>query len=151
LRSRSTHVTRKRHTSDRHASQPSQRQLRIGEMLRHALAEVLERGDLRDPELAGVPITITEVRPSPDLRHALVFVMPLGGARIEPVLEALRRAAPFLRRGVAELVTIRFLPELRFVVDTTFEQASRIDALLRSPPVARDLSSTPPGESDDGA
>jgi ribosome-binding factor A len=120
-------------------------------MLRHALAEILERGDLRDPELAGVPITITEVRPSADLRHAVVFVMPLGGNRIEPVLEALRRAAPYLRRGVAEMVTIRYLPEFRFIADATFEQADRIDALLRSPTVARDLSATPGRESDDGA
>ena len=86
-------MTRKRQNSDRHTGQPTQRQLRIGEMLRHALAEILERGELRDPDLAGVPITITEVRPSPDLRHALVFVMPLGGARIEPVLEAFQALA----------------------------------------------------------
>jgi ribosome-binding factor A len=144
-------VTRKRHHGDHRSGQLSQRQLRIGEMLRHALAETLERGELRDPDLAGVTITVTEVRPSPDLRHATAFVMPLGGAHVATIIDALGRAAPFLRRAVAEKVTMRFLPEFRFVADATFEEAGKIDALLRSPSVARDLPSPSGEKSDDGA
>jgi ribosome-binding factor A len=146
-----TTVTRKHSHSGRDLGQPSQRQLRVGEMLRHALAELLERGDLRDPALVGVPITVTEVRPSADMRSAVVFVMPLGGAHVDAVVEALDRAGPYLRRGLAERVAMKFLPELRFVADTTFDRASRIDALLRSPAVARDLPGTMGAKPEDGA
>jgi len=106
---------------------------------------------VRDPDLAGASVTVTEVRPSPDLRSAVVFVMPLGGVRAEQVVEALQRAAPYLRHGVAERVNLKFLPALRFVVDATFEKAGRIDELLRSPAVARDLAERSKGEPDDGA
>jgi ribosome-binding factor A len=135
----------------RGSGRPTQRQLRVGEALRHALADLLERGHVRDPALAGVSVTITEVRPSPDLRSAVVFVMPLGGARAEQVVEALQRAAPYLRHGIAERVSLKFLPALRFALDETFDAAGRIDALLRSPAVARDLGRRSGDEPDDGA
>ena len=128
---------------------PSQRQLRVGELIRHALAEMLSRGEVRDPDLEGLVVTITEVRPSPDLRTATVFVMPLGGVGGELVLGALGRAAPFIRGRIAREVDLRFAPELRFALDETFDEATRIEKLLRSPRVARDLDRT--GEDDDGA
>ena len=134
--------------SPRHRA-PSQRQLRVGELIRHALAEMLGRGEVRDPYLEGLVVTITEVRPSPDLRTATVFVMPLGGVGGELVLGALGRAAPFIRGRIAREVDLRFAPELRFALDETFDEATRIEKLLRSPRVARDLDRT--GEDDDGA
>lgn len=117
---------------------PSQRQLRVGEMLRHVIAGVIERGELRDPHAAGIPVTVTEVRVSPDMRSAIVFVVPLGGRDTDTVVEALRRAAPFLRRRVAEEVTLKFLPALKFEADTAFDHATRIDKLLRDAPPAAD-------------
>jgi len=117
---------------------PSQRQLRVGEMLRHVIAGVIERGELRDPQAAGIPVTVTEVRVSPDMRNAIVFVVPLGGRDTATVVEALRRAAPFLRRRMAEEVTLKFLPALKFEADTAFEHATKIDKLLREAP--------PPGD-----
>ena len=107
----------------------------------------MERGELRDPELAGFVITVTEVRPSPDLRSATVFVTPLGGIGADIALAALGRAAPYFRRRVAEIAGLRFAPELRFALDRSFDEASRIESLLRSPEVARDLKD----EDDDGA
>jgi len=118
---------------------PTQRQLRVGEELRHALARLFERGALRDPALRDVSITVTEVRASPDLNNATAFVMPLGGEAAEGVVEALRRAAPFLRSAVAKEVEMRRVPRLGFEIDRSFGQADRIDALLREPRVARDL------------
>ena len=112
-------------------SEPSQRQLRVGEEIRHALARVLTRGGLRDPELFDVAITVTEVRMSPDLRHATAFVTPLGGAEIERVVAALKRAAPFLQGQVGRDLRLRFTPTLAFEPDRSFEQAGRIDRLLR--------------------
>ncbi len=109
----------------------SQRQLRVGEMLRHALSAILNRGELRDPELAGKSVTVTEVRLSPDLRNATVFVQPLGGADAEKIVAALGRAAPFLRRQIAAEVELRHVPAFSFIPDTSFEHAARIDALLR--------------------
>jgi len=119
--------------------QPSQRQLRVGEELRHALAGILERGSLRDPALREVSITVTEVRASPDLKNATVFVMPLGGAAATDIVDALRRAAPYLRGLVAKQVELRHIPRLQFEVDRSFGDAERVDALLRRPEVARDL------------
>lgn len=110
---------------------PSQRQLRVGEELRHALAEVLSRDELRDPALSGVSITVSEVRASPDLRSATAFVMPLGGGDTATVLAALNRAAGFLRGRVGRTVRLKFAPAFRFEADTAFEEAGRIDALLR--------------------
>ena len=109
---------------------PSQRQLRVGEMIRHALAEVLSRGDLRDPQLANLVITVPEVRMSPDLMIATVYVMPLGGKGQDKVIKALAREAKGLRRELARRVEMKFLPKLRFQLDTTFEEADRIEALL---------------------
>ena len=110
---------------------PSQRQLRVGEELRHALAEVLSRDELRDPALSGVSITVSEVRASPDLRNVTAFVMPLGGGDTADLLAALSRAAPFLRGRVARMVRLRYTPAFRFEADARYDEASRIDALLR--------------------
>ncbi|WP_448203738.1 30S ribosome-binding factor RbfA [Azospirillum sp. sgz302134] len=118
---------------------PSQRQLRVGEEIRHALAEVLQRGDFHDPELAELNVTVTEVRISPDLRNATAFVTPLGGGAMDETLAALRRAAPFLRGQIARAINLRYAPTLSFEGDTSFEYAGRIDAILHSPAVARDL------------
>jgi len=118
---------------------PGQRLLRVGEEIRHALAAVFERETFRDPDLANVRITVTEVRPSPDLRHARVYIVPLGGGDSKPVLEGLRRVKPFLRRRNAEMIHMKFLPDLVFSADTTFDQAEHIATLLHRPEVARDL------------
>lgn len=118
---------------------PTQRQLRVGEELRHTLAKVFERGALRDPVLRDRPITVTEVRASPDLTNATVFIMPLGGETPEDIVEALRRAAPFLRGAVAKEVELRRVPRLSFEIDQSFGKADQIDTLLRRPQVARDL------------
>ncbi|MTJ82537.1 MAG: 30S ribosome-binding factor RbfA [Telmatospirillum sp.] len=118
---------------------PSQRQLRVGEELRHAIASILERGDIHDPEVAGKPVTVTEVSVSPDLRNATVFVVPLGGGDPQPVLAGLKRARSYLRHEVARMVQLRVAPDLSFVADGTFDNASRIEALLSSPEVRRDL------------
>ena len=115
-----------------HASKhPSQRQLRVGELIRHAVSQVFERDEVHDPEIAGKSITVTEVRMSPDLKLATAYVMPLGGEDDVAVVEALDRVAPFLRRRIGGIVALKFLPKLKFVADETFNQASRIDALLR--------------------
>jgi ribosome-binding factor A len=117
----------------------SQRQNRVGELLRHALAEVLARGELRDPAVEGVSVTVTEVDVGPDLKNATAFIMPLGGHDAESVAEGLNRCARFLRGQIGHAVTLRHTPQLRFAVDRSFEAADRIDALLRDPSVARDL------------
>lgn len=118
---------------------PSQRQLRVAEEVRHALAAILERGDFRDPDLAGAHITVTEVRASPDLKHMTVFVTPLGGGDPSLILAALKRAAPFLRGQLAHAVRTKFAPDLVFRPDTAIDAAARMEALLHSPAVARDL------------
>ncbi len=130
--------------------QPSVRQLRVGEELRHALAEVLGRGDLRDPALATRSITVSEVRTSPDLRNATAFVIPLGGGDDTEVLAALRRAAPFLRSQIAKAVRLRVVPNLSFQRDESFDAAQRIDDILHHPDVVRDLSEPGSGESGRG-
>ncbi len=130
-------------------AEQSQRQLRVGEELRHALARQFERGHLRDPGLTGVAITVTEVRVSPDLKHATAFVMPLGGAKLADVLAGLARSAGYLRRELAREVRLRHAPELAFAADTSFEHASRIDRLLRQPEVERDLRPNEGSERDD--
>jgi ribosome-binding factor A len=121
------------------AKAPSQRQLRVGELVRHALAEILSRGEVHDPELAGVTVTVPEVRVTPDLKRATAFVLPLGGGKPERIAAALERNRRFLRGAVARRVDLKFAPELHFRVDTSFEQGARIDALLGSPEVRRDL------------
>jgi len=119
----------------------SQRQLRVGEEIRHILAGILMRGELRDPGLAGVSVTVSEVRVSPDLKNATAFAMPLGGGQLEPVLEALNRTAPHLRSQVAKALQLRHAPALSFVADRSFDEAHHIEELLRSERVARDLRS----------
>lgn len=129
-----------RRTMPHSPSGPSQRMLRMGELVRHALAEVLTRGEMRDPALEGRIITIAEVRMSPDLKHATVLVTPLGVEDAGPIVEALNRNARFLRGRVAPLLRqLRAMPDFRFRLDTRFEDDARIDQLLRSPDVARDL------------
>lgn len=118
---------------------PGQRQLRIGEEIRHALAWILERESFRDPALSTARLTVTEVRPSPDLRHARVYVVPLGGGDPRPILEGLQRVKPFLRRALAGRLTMKFIPDLVFAADMSFDEAERIGRLLHTPGVARDL------------
>jgi ribosome-binding factor A len=142
-------MPRKRPDKRQAAYGPSQRQLRVGEELRHALVEILARGLLRDPELQGVSITVSEVRASPDLKHATAFVMPLGGQNVDAVVKALKRASGFLRTEVARAVQLRVAPEIDFAVDRSFETASRIESALRRPEVQRDLAGDD-SESDDG-
>jgi len=126
---------------------PSQRQQRVAELVRHALAEVLSRGDLQDDVLTRNVITIPEVRMSPDLKLATAYVMPLGGRDEEAVLKALDRNRKHLRQEVARRVNLKFAPDLRFRRDDSFDEAARIDALLRSERVARDTAR--PGAPDD--
>jgi ribosome-binding factor A len=118
---------------------PSQRQLRAGELIRHALMDVLAREEFDDPDLHGKSITITEVRVSPDLKHATAFSAPLGGEGMDKVAAALNRAQAFLRSRVAKEVDLRVAPTLRFVPDDSYDEARRIDQLLASPRVQRDL------------
>ncbi len=110
----------------------SQRQLRVGEALRHALAELLSSGVLRDPDVQGPPVTVTEVRVSPDLRSATAYIVPLGGGDPTTVLGGLRRAAPHIRVQLARMVHLKFAPQFAFEVDTSFDRASHIESLLRS-------------------
>ncbi len=117
---------------------PSQRQQRVAELVRHALAEVLSRGDVQDPALTRHVITVPEVRMSPDLKLATAYVMPLGGQDEGEVLAALDRNRKVLRQEVARRVNLKFAPDLRFRRDETFDEAARIDALLRSEAVQRD-------------
>lgn len=121
------------------AKGPSQRQLRVGELVRHKLAEMLARGEIYDEVLASHVVTITEVRMSPDLRLATVYVMPLGGKDTKVVLEALTRNSKFIRGEVAHAVDLRVAPEVRFREDETFEEVNRIDRLLHSERVRRDV------------
>ncbi|GGE29305.1 ribosome-binding factor A [Agaricicola taiwanensis] len=118
---------------------PSQRQLRVGELVRHALAEALARGHIQDPALAGHIITVPEVRMTPDLKLATCFVMPLGGREVDAVVAALNRNAKFLRGEIGRQVELKYTPEVRFRADTSFEEGAKIDAILRSDAVQRDL------------
>ncbi len=118
---------------------PSQRQLRAGELLRHALAEIFSVEEIEDTELAGVAITVAEVRMSPDLRHATIFVSALGGMNADEVAKALNRHQRFLRGQLARRVQLKYMPDLLFRGDHALEAAKRIEELLRSPQVARDL------------
>jgi ribosome-binding factor A len=118
---------------------PTQRGLRAGELVRHAVAEIFARGEVHDPVLEGHLITVPEVRMSPDLRLATIYVMPLGGKDTKDVLEALDRHKKFLRGEIAHRVNLKFAPDLRFLLDERFDEAERINKLLRTPAVARDL------------
>jgi ribosome-binding factor A len=142
----------RRHTRSSSAQQghgPSQRQLRVGEMLRHALSEILRERDIRDPDLEGISVTVTQVKPSPDMRHATVFVQPLGGENAEAIVEALNRHRGFLRGELGHAIELKFTPELRFVEDTSFAEAQRIERILHSEKVARDLKSPGSAPKDD--
>jgi ribosome-binding factor A len=121
------------------SSGPSQRALRVGELIRHALSDMLTRGEVHDPVLEGHLITVPEVRMSPDLRLATIYVMPLGGRDIDAVIEALDRNKRYLRGEIARHVNLKFAPEIRFRVDERFDEAERIEKLLRTPAVQRDL------------
>jgi ribosome-binding factor A len=119
---------------------PSQRQLRVGEQVRHALSDLLQRGDLRDEAIAGTVISVSEVRMSPDLKIATAFVAPLAAGDAAPVVEALNRNARFIRgRMSPALRQMKYMPEFRFRLDTSYDNMARIDELLRSPEVRRDL------------
>ncbi|MBB3021045.1 ribosome-binding factor A [Microvirga lupini] len=128
---------------------PSQRQQRVAELVRHALAEVLSRGDLQDDVLTRNVITIPEVRMSPDLKLATAYIMPLGGKDEDAVLKALEKNKKLLRQEVARRVNLKFAPDLRFRRDESFDEAARIDALLRTERVARDTGRSGPDLSDD--
>jgi ribosome-binding factor A len=118
---------------------PSQRQLRVGELIRHALAQMLARGEIHDDVLAGHVVTVSEVRMSSDLRLATIYIMPLGGKDLAPVLAALDKNRKFIRGEVAHAVNLKFAPEIRFLADETFDEAERIDRLLASDKVRQDL------------
>jgi ribosome-binding factor A len=126
----------------RHNESPegrSVRLLRVGEQVRHALSEILMRGDVHDETLASHSVSITEVRMSPDLRHATVFVKPLLGADEAEVLKALRKNVRYLRGEVSKRVNTKYAADLKFLPDESFDEGSRIDKLLRAPKVAQDL------------
>ena len=126
---------------------PSQRQLRVGELIRHELADMLSRGGIHDPVIEGHLITVPEVRMSPDLRLATVYVMPLGGHDEKEVIAALDRNKRYVRGEIARRVNLKFAPEIRFRIDDRFDEAERIEKLLRTPVVRRDLNGE--SESDD--
>lgn len=128
-------MTRKKKSS----APAGQRQLRVGEEMRHALSEILREHHLADPDLAGKIITVTEVRVSPDLRNATAFVLPLGGTDTQKTVDALNRAGGYFRGELGRAVKMQFTPTVRFRADETFEEASRIEKLLHDPAVARDL------------
>jgi len=130
-----------RNKKSRHDNGPnaSQRQLRVGELIRHAIAEMLTRGDIHDPVIESHLITVPEVAVTADLRLATIYVMPLGGHDAKPVLDALERNKKFLRGEIAHRINLKFAPDIRFRIDERFDEAERIERLLRSPDVARDL------------
>lgn len=127
---------------------PSQRMLRVGELVRHALADVLQRGEVMDPVLETHVITVPEVRMTPDLKLATAYVMPLGGKDSDKVLKALEANRKQLRMMVVKRLELKSAPDLRFRIDDSFDRGSQIDALLRSPEVARDLEKDEDGEID---
>jgi ribosome-binding factor A len=127
-------------------SEPSQRQLRVGELIRHALSELLTRGDVHDPVIEDHLVTIPEVRMTADLRLATIYVIPLGGRDQNEVVAALDRNKRFLRGEIARRINLKFAPDIRFQIDARFDEAERIEKLLRTPAVQRDLE----GAKDDG-
>lgn len=125
---------------------PTQRQLRAGELTRHALVEILREEEISDPDLTGVSVTVTEVRMSPDLRNATVFVEPLGGGHAPEVVKALNRHAKFLRGRLGHSIDMKFTPALKFLHDESFDEAARMSRLFQDPRVAQDLV-PPPSDS----
>ncbi|MGB6538009.1 MAG: 30S ribosome-binding factor RbfA [Xanthobacteraceae bacterium] len=134
-----------RHQNRNQSAGGSQRQLRVGELIRHELAEMLSRGDIHDAVLEAHMITVPEVQMSPDLRLATIYVMPLGGHEEEEVLAALDRNKKYVRGEIARRVNLKFAPDIRFRIDERFDEAERIERLLRTPAVRRDLG----GDSDE--
>lgn len=125
--------------TDHTAQGPSQRQLRVGELIRRTVAQIIARGDIHDEELSNVPVTVGEVRPTPDLKLAHVYVMPLGGVNAEAVIEALNRNKYEIRRAVNKAVSLKFSPDLKFVLDTTFDNLDETRRLLGQDRVQQDL------------
>ncbi len=126
----------------RAGKEPTQRQLRVGEEIRHLLSALFSRGDFRDPALVGEHVTVAEVRVSPDLKNATAFVSRLGQVDIAPLLPVLKRASPFLRSELAKQMRLRVVPQLSFQPDAAIDYAMKVDALLKAPEVARDLGGT---------
>jgi ribosome-binding factor A len=139
-------MTRKKSHRDTSTPGGSQRQLRVGELVRHAMAELLARGEVHDPVIEGHLITVPEVRMTADLRLATVYIMPLAGRDADEVLAALERNKKFLRGEIAHRINLKFAPDIRFRVDERFAEAERIDKLLRSPEVKRDLAKDESGD-----
>jgi len=152
----------KRHSESKRADNkkggpvgPSQRQLRAGELIRHALVDILREEELADPALQGVSVTVSEVRMSPDLKHAICFVEPLGAGgtgesaqHIDEIIKALNGAAKFLRGRLGRSIDMKFTPDLKFIHDESFNEAARIDALFLRPDIARDLRASDDDEED---
>ncbi len=138
----------KRHSHHQGAQQgPTQRQLRAGELIRHALVEILREEEIADEAMTGVSVTVTEVRMSPDLRHATVFAEPLGGGHAADVIDALNRHARFLRGRLGHAIDMKFTPDLKFLHDESFDEAARMNRLFQDPRVAQDLTPQPPSDS----
>jgi ribosome-binding factor A len=140
--------------ASRHARRemgPTQRQLRVGEMLRHALAQILNRADIHDPDLDGVSVTITQVKPSPDMRYATVYCAPLGGQNTDRIIAALNRHKGYMRGEMGHMISTKFTPDLRFVEDESFAEAEKIENLLKSPLVQRDLAPSDDDQDDSDA
>lgn len=132
-----------------HGSGRSQRQLRVAEVIRHRLAEVLARGDVHDPELSRLSITVSEVRCSPDLKHATAYVMPLGGQHVDEALKALRRSKPELRHQMAHGLGLKFAPDLKFEIDETFDRMDDARRIFADPRVRADVAA-PEDRPDEG-
>jgi ribosome-binding factor A len=128
---------------------PSQRQLRVGELVRHALAQLFSRGEINDDLVSASVITVPEVRMTPDLKLANCYVMPLGGEKADEIVAALNRHKKFIRGRIAPAIDLKYAPEFRFFVDNTFDEFGRIDALLRSDRVKRDLDAPQDGDADE--
>src|ERR1700742_5113320 len=129
---------------------PTQRQLRVGEMLRHALSEVLRENEIRDSDLEGVSVTITQVKPSPDMRYATVYCEPLGGKNAKAIVAALNRHKGFLRGEMGRMIATKFTPDLRFQEDESFAEAEKIENILKSERVTRDLAAHDDEDGDPG-
>lgn len=139
-------MSRSHHEDAGHSRGASHRLLRVGENMRHALSDIFARSEIRDPALDGVSVTVTEVRCSPDLRNATIFVMPLGGVHEQDVVDGLNRNSKYIRGQLSRLVRMKYLPRLKFAGDSSFGEADHIEQLLHSPHVAQDLN-----KSDDAA
>ena len=144
-------MSRPSHSGRRSPAGPTQRQLRAGELVRHALVEILREEDFADPDLAGVSITLSEVRVSPDLKHALCFVEPLGGVHAPEVIAGLNRASRFLRGRLGHAIEMKFTPALKFIHDDSFDTATYMNRLLADPRVRRDIEASEDEDESDSA